>query len=170
MADHGEHPVFRHQRQRAGNAEPDARQRAAFLERVEIGQHDQRQRQELQQIGVIFESLEVEDRIEREHHHDKKGAAPVDHPKRDQPRDHEATADHGHRQRVGGPIGHRKDPEPDAGDPAGKRRMLAVAELEFLAPGERLCDVHVNVLCRLQIDQDQRPQHRMRERKAGHQP
>ena len=48
--------------------------------------------------------------------------------------------------------------------------MLAVAELEFLAPGERFRDVHVDVLRRLQIDQDQRPQHRMRERKAGHQP
>ena len=143
---------------------------AALLERIEIGQHQQRQRDELQQIGIVLETLEIEDRIEREHHHDEEGAAAIDHAQRDQPADHEAAAERRHRQRVGRPVGDRKDPEPEAGDPARQRRMLAIAELEFLAPGKGFRDVHMDVLRRLQIDQDQRPQHRMRERKADHQP
>ena len=48
--------------------------------------------------------------------------------------------------------------------------MLAVAELELLAPGEGFRDVHMNVLRRLQIDQDQGPEHRMGGGKADHQP
>ena len=48
--------------------------------------------------------------------------------------------------------------------------MLAVAELEFLAPGEGFGDVHMDVLRRLEIDQDQRPEHRMRDGKADHEP
>ena len=66
---------------------------AAFLERIEIGQHDQRQRHKLQQIRIVLETLEIEDRIEREHHHDKERAAAVDDAQRDQPADHHAEAD-----------------------------------------------------------------------------
>ena len=81
-ADHGQHPVFGHQRQRPGEPQPHAGLDAALLERVEIGQHDERQRDELQQIRIILEALEVEDRIERQHHHDKERAAAIDHAQR----------------------------------------------------------------------------------------
>src|SRR5256885_4959727 len=40
--------------------------------------HHQRQRDELQQIRIIFEALEIEDRIEREHHHNEERAAAID--------------------------------------------------------------------------------------------
>ena len=143
---------------------------AALLERIEIGQHHQRQRDELQQIRIVLEALEIEDRIEREHHHDEERAAAVDHAQRDQPADHQAAAERRHRQRIGRPVRDRKNLEPDARDPARQRRMLAIAELEFLAPGEGFRDVHMDVLRRLQIDQDQRPQHRMHDGKADHQP
>ena len=169
-ADHGQHPVFGHQRQRAGKAEPQARRHAALLECIEIGQHDQRQRQKLQQIRIVLETLEIEDRIECEHHHDKERAATIDDAQRDQPANHQPRADDRHRQRIGRPVGNRKNPEPGARDPARQRRMLAIAELEFLAPGERLRDVHMDVLRRLQIGQDPRPQHRVRDGKADHEP
>ncbi len=77
-ADHGQHPVFCHQRQRAGQPKPQTRSHAAFFKRVQISQHHQRQRDELQQIGIIFKSLEIEDRVEREHHDDKERAAAID--------------------------------------------------------------------------------------------
>ena len=48
--------------------------------------------------------------------------------------------------------------------------MLAIAELELLAPGEGFRDVHMDVLRRLEIDQDQGPEHRMGGGKADHQP
>ena len=48
--------------------------------------------------------------------------------------------------------------------------MLAVAEQELLTPAEGLRDVHMDVLAGLQIDQDQRPEHRMRHGKADHEP
>ncbi len=48
---------------------------APLLERVEISEHEQRQGDELQQIGVVLEALEIEDRIERDHHHDQERAA-----------------------------------------------------------------------------------------------
>jgi hypothetical protein len=169
-ADHGQHPVFGHQRQRAGEAKPQARFHAALLERVQIGQHQQRQGDELQQIGIVFESLEIKDRIEREQHDGEECAAAIDHAQSDQPRDHEATAERHHRQRVSRPVGDRKDPEPDARDPARQRRMLAITELEFLTPGEGFRDVHMDVLRRLQIDQDQGPEHGMGRGKADHQP
>ena len=78
-ADHGQHPVFGHQRQRAGEAEPQPGAHAAFLERMQIGQHQKRQGHELQQIRIVLEALEIEDRIERQHHHDEEGAAAIDH-------------------------------------------------------------------------------------------
>src|SRR6202011_3135752 len=53
---------------------------------------------------------------------------------------------------------------------AGQRRMFSVAELELLAPGKGLRDVHMHVLRRLQIDQDQGPEHRMGDGKPDHQP
>ena len=81
-ADHGQHPVFGHQRQRTGKPEPHAGFDAALLERVEIGQHDKRQRDELQQVRIVLEALEVEDRIERQHHHDEERAAAIDHAQR----------------------------------------------------------------------------------------
>ena len=168
-ADHGQHPIFRHQRQRTGKSEPQARARAALLERVQIGQHQKRQGHELQQIGIIFETLEIEDRVEREHRHGEEGAAAIDHAQGDQPADHEPAAERRHRQRVGRPVGDRKYPEPEARDPARQRRVLAVAELEFLAPRERLRDVGMDVLRRLQIDQDEGPEHGMGYREAGHQ-
>ena len=62
-ADHRQHPVFGHQRQRPGQPEQDARLDAALFERVEIGQHHQRQRHELQQVRIVFKALEIEDRI-----------------------------------------------------------------------------------------------------------
>ncbi len=169
-ADHGQHPVFCHQRQRAGEAEPQARFHAALLERVQIGQHHKRQRHELQQIRIVLESLEIEDRIEREHHHDKERAAAIDHAQAEQPADDEATAERRHRQRVSCPVGDRKDPKPEARDPARQRRMLAIAELELLTPGECFRDIHMDVLRRLEVDQDEGPQHRMRDGKADHQP
>ena len=48
--------------------------------------------------------------------------------------------------------------------------MLAIAELEFLAPGEGFRDIHMDVLRRLQIDQDDGPEHGMGDGKADHQP
>ena len=48
--------------------------------------------------------------------------------------------------------------------------MLAIAELELLAPGEGFRDVHMDVLRRLEIDQDQGPEHGMGGGKADHQP
>ena len=48
--------------------------------------------------------------------------------------------------------------------------MLAVTELKLLTPGKGLRDIHMDVLRGLQIDQDQRPQHGMDQRKAGHEP
>jgi hypothetical protein len=48
--------------------------------------------------------------------------------------------------------------------------MLAIAELEFLTPGEGFRDIHMDVLRRLEIDQDDGPEHRMRGGKADHQP
>ncbi len=48
--------------------------------------------------------------------------------------------------------------------------MLAIAELELLAPGEGFRDIHMDVLRRLQIDQDEGPEHGMRGGKADHQP
>ena len=169
-ADHGQHPVFRHQRQRAGKPKPHARARAALLERIQIGQHHQRQGHELQQIGIIFEALEIEDRVEREHHHDEEGAAAIDHAQGDQPADHQPAAERRHRQRVSRPVGDRKYPEPETRDPARQRRMLAVAELEFLAPGEGFRDIHMDVLRGLQVDQDEGPEHGMDRGKADHQP
>ena len=169
-ADHGQHPVFRHQRQRAREAKPQAGARGALLERMQIGQHHKRQGDELQQVRVVLEALEIEDRIKREQHHDEKCAAVVHHAQRDQPANHQTAAEGRHRQRVSGPIGDRKHPEPEAGHPARQRRVLAVAELEFLAPGEGFGDIHVDVLRRLQIDQDKGPEHRMRGGKTDHQP
>ena len=169
-ADHGQHPVFGHQRQCTGKAEPQAGFHIAFFERVEIGQHHQRQRHELQQVGIIFKALEVEDRIEREHDDDEERAPPVHHAQRREPGNHDAGGQHRHGERIGRPVPDREQLEPEPRDPAGQRRMLAIAELELLAPGERLGDVHVDVLCRLEIDQDQRPQHGMGHRKADHQP
>ncbi len=78
-AEHRQHPVFRHQRQRAGKPEPQAGAHVALLERMQIGQHEQRQGDELQQIRIVFKTLEIEDRIEREHYHDEEGAAAIDH-------------------------------------------------------------------------------------------
>src|SRR5258705_382436 len=103
---------------------------------MQIGQHQQRQCHQLQQIRIIFEALEVEDRIQREHHHNEEGAAAIDHAQADQPADHEATAERRHRQRVSCPVGYRENPEPDTRDPSRQRRMLAIAQLEFLPPGE----------------------------------
>ena len=154
----------------AGEAEPQARFHAALFKRVHIGQHHKRQRDQLQQIRIVLEPLEIEDRIEREHHHDKERSAAIDDAQADQPRDHQATAERRHRQRVSCPVGNRKNPKPEARDPARQRRMLAVAELELLTPGESFRDIHVDVLRRLQIDQDEGPQHRMRDGKADHQP
>ena len=37
------------------------------------------ERDELQQIRIVFKTLEVEDRIERQHHHDEECAAAIDH-------------------------------------------------------------------------------------------
>ncbi len=169
-ADHGQHPVFRHQRQRAGKPEPEARARGALLERLQIGQHQERQGYELQQIRIVLEALEIEDRIKREHHHDEERAAVVHHAQCDQPRDHQPASQRRHRQRVSRPIGDRKHFEPETGNPARQRRVLAIAELEFLAPGEGLGDIHVDVLRRLEIDQDEGPEHRMGDGKTDHQP
>ena len=83
-----------------------------FSNALQIGQHQQRQRHELQQVRIVFEALEIEDRIEREHHHDEKRAAPVDHAQRDQPADHQPDADGRHRQPVGGKVGRREQIEP----------------------------------------------------------
>ncbi len=47
--------------------------------------------------------------------------------------------------------------------------MLAISELEFLAPAERFGDIHVDILSRLEIDQDQSPEDRMHGGKADHQ-
>ena len=68
----GEHRNF-------SEAEPQARFHAALFKRVQIGQHHKGQRHELQQIRIVLEPLEIEDRIERERHHDKERAAAVDH-------------------------------------------------------------------------------------------
>ncbi len=78
-ADHGQYPVLCHERQRAGEAEPQARSPRALRECVQKSQHQQRQRYQLQQIRIIFEALEIEDRVEREHHHDEEGAPTIDH-------------------------------------------------------------------------------------------
>ncbi len=137
---------------------------------MQIGQHQQRQRHQLQQIRIIFKALEVEDRIEREHRHNEKGAAAIDHAQADQPADHKATAERRHRQRVSCPVGYGENPEPDTRDPSRQRWMLAIAELKFLPPGEGFRDVHMNVLRGLEVDQDQRPQHGMRGGKTDHQP
>jgi hypothetical protein len=168
--DHGQHPVFRHQRQRAGKPEPDAGAPAALFERIEIGQHHQRQRHQLQQVRIVFEPLEVEDRVEREHHHHKERAAPVDHAQRGKPGDHQAAAHRRHRQRVSRPVGDRKDLKPEARDPSRQGWVLAIAELEFLAPGEGLGDIEMNILRRLELDQDERPHHRVQKRKTDDQP
>src|SRR6267378_1186063 len=112
---------------------------------MQIGQHQQRQCHQLQQIRIIFEALEVEDRIQREHHHNEEGAAAIDHAQADQPADHEATAERRHRQRVSCPVGCGENSEPDTRDPSRQRWMLAIAELEFLPPGEGFRDVHMNV-------------------------
>ena len=48
--------------------------------------------------------------------------------------------------------------------------MLAIAEQEFLAPRKTFRDVHMDVLRRLQIDQDEGPEHGMGGGKADHQP
>ena len=61
-------------------------------------------------------------------------------------------------------LGYGKHP------PLSAAGMLAVAEQEFLAPGIGFRNVHVDVLRRLEIDQDQGPEHRMRSGKADHQP
>ena len=169
-ADHRHHPVFRHQRQRAGRTQQDARAQRSLVEGVQIGQHQQRQRHQLQQIGIVFEALEIEDRIERQHYHHEKGAAAIDHAQGDLPADHHADADRGHRQTIGRPVGRRKHVEPGAGDPARQRRMLAVAQQQLLAPGIALGDVEMHVLRGLQLGQDRGPQHAMRQREAGDQP
>ena len=49
-----------------------------FLERIQIGQHDERQGDELQEIRIVLKTLEIEDRIEREHDDDKERAAAID--------------------------------------------------------------------------------------------
>ena len=87
----------------------------------------------------------------------------IDHPHRNQPAQHEADAGNRHRQRVGRPVGDRENPEPDAGHPAGERRVLAIAEQKLLPPGIGLGDVHVDVLCALQRSEDDGPQQRMGE-------
>ena len=147
-ADHGQHPIFRHQSERAGEPQPYAGSPCAFLKRVQIGQYDKRQGDELQQIRVVLKALEIEDRVEREHHHDKERAAAIDHAQRNEPANHYPDAERRHRQRVGRPILDRKEIEPQSRDPAGQRRMLAVTELEFLSPGKRLRDVHMDILRR----------------------
>src|SRR5262249_40748116 len=48
--------------------------------------------------------------------------------------------------------------------------MLAIAELEFLPPGERFRDVHMDVLRRLQIDQDEGPEQSGDGGEADHEP
>ncbi|GCC47983.1 hypothetical protein chiPu_0031997, partial [Chiloscyllium punctatum] len=154
----------------AGEAEPETRFEAALLERVQIGQHQQRQRHQLREVGIVFEALEVEDRVEREHHHHEERAAPIHDAQRDQPAHHEREADGRHRKRIGRPVGDREDPEPDPGDPARQRRMLAIAEQETLPPGIGLRDVHMDVLRGLQLDQDKRPEKRVDQCEADHEP
>src|SRR5256885_9874234 len=90
--------------------------------------HHQRQRDELQQIRIIFEALEIEDRIEREHYHGEESAAAIDHAQADQPADDQAAAERYHRQRIGRPVGDRKYFEPETREPTGKRGMLAITE------------------------------------------
>src|SRR5256714_103515 len=143
---------------------------AAFFKRVQISQHHQRQRYELQDIRIVLKTLEIEDRIEREHHDHEERAAAIDDTQRNQPRDHEPAAERRHRERISGPVRDRKDREPETCDPAGEWRMLAVAELEFLAPGEGFRDIHMDVLRRLEINQNKSPQHRMGGGKAEYQP
>ena len=48
--------------------------------------------------------------------------------------------------------------------------MLAVAELELLSPGKRFSDIHMDVLRRLQFDQDQGPEQAMHECETDHEP
>ena len=95
-------------------------------------------------------------------------AAMIDHAHRDQPADHEAEARDRHRQRIGGPVGDRENPEPDAGDPARQRRMLAIAEKKLLSPGVRLGDIHVHILRAFQRGEDDGPEQRVGDSEADH--
>ncbi|MGY4432972.1 hypothetical protein ACVWWO_005449 [Bradyrhizobium sp. F1.13.1] len=169
-ADHGQHPVFGHQRQCAGKAEQDSGLPAPLLERIEISEHDERQGDELEQVGIVLETLEIEDRVERDHHHDQERAPRIHHAQRDEPADHHTGADGRHRQRIGRPVRRREHCEPEPGDPARQRRVLAVAPEEFLAPAPGFRDVHVNVLRGLEINQDEGPEHRMQDGELDHQP
>ena len=48
--------------------------------------------------------------------------------------------------------------------------MLAVTELELLSPGEGFGDVHMDILRRLQPDQDEGPDHAMQNGEGDDQP
>src|SRR3984893_10042201 len=49
---------------RASAPEPDAGAYRAFVECIQIGEHHQRQRDQLQQIRIVLEALQIEDRVD----------------------------------------------------------------------------------------------------------
>ncbi len=118
----------------AAKPEQHAPQHVAFLVSDEKRQHEQRHQREQHLIIVEALALGVKQRVEHHHQHDEQRAPRPDDAPRDEIKRRQRHERHHARERVGRPVGSGKHRIPDAGDPAGHRRMAAVAAEEALSP------------------------------------
>ena len=152
--------VDRSRRQHAG------KRRIQYVARLERAQEEQRGPcPERQQHGVLVElqGVKVEERHQREQRQPDHPLLAVEIPLRQPPRDPQRERRGRHREQVIGPVGDGKDREPGRHHHRHQRRMLGMAEREFLPERVLLGHVVVDVLAALGDDGVNRPQDDVRD-------